>query len=189
MSTSGVMDIALQANINKERKMTYLELIEKIDSDNTGIAKGYDINFLQEEFCFRYKPKNMENLFSSDLKMFKEIEKALLETKQPLEGDFVEYDGKFARISSIHQDNVFQLSNKIGLYVSKRGYAQASGCTWDPDININSERLRINNLIPTTKTKKGSCWTFSEDIAGGGRGVYFEIDFKVWSLGNSTDKH
>ncbi len=119
-----------------------------------------------------------------DLKLFGEIQQDLLETKTPMEGEFVEYeDGKFARISRLRGQLQLQLSNKIGVYVSKNGCSQASGCTWDSDLDhIEKSRLEVENLMPTNSTKKGRCWTFSEGIVGGGRGVYFEIDFKIWKL-------
>ncbi len=162
---------------NKGIKMTYIELINKIDDDKSGIAKGYDISFLQHEFQGR---RSFSELIAKDLEMFKNIEKALLETKEPKEGDFVEYDGKFARIS--RKGYTFQLSNKIGVNVSEGGYSQASGCTWDPEINIDRSRLKLDNLRLTTKTKKGTCWAFSEGYAGANRGVYYGINFKVWLL-------
>ncbi len=163
--------------------MTYSKLINKINSDESGIAKGYDISFLQEEFVCRYKPGSLDELIIRDLEMFKDIERALLEAKEPKEGDFVEYDGKFARISRNHHNGTFQLSNKIGVYVSRGGYTQASGCTWDPDFDyIELERLKFSNLTPTSKTRKGECWAFSEGHSGPRRGVYFNINFKVWLL-------
>lgn len=162
--------------------MKYCELIEKIEADKTGLAKGYDINFLQEEFCFKYKPRSLEKLISNDLKLFKAIEKAILKAKKPLEGDFVEYDGNIARIARIYEDDTFQISNKIGVNISKGGYTSSSGCTWDPEITIDSSRLNFNNLTRTPKTKKGRCWMFSEGYAAASRGVSYEIDFKVWLL-------
>lgn len=167
--------------------MTYKELIENINNDKTGIAKGYSVSFLQEIFCFRYfkDPENPQKMFNAliakDLEIFKTIEKELLKAKEPKEGDFVEYDGKFARISSCLNGN-FQLSNKIGVYISKRDFSQASGCVWDSDIDVDSERLKFNNLTLTSKTKKGECWMFSEDCSGRDRGVFYSIYRKVWHL-------
>ncbi len=163
--------------------MTYSELIEKIKNDTTGIAKGYDISFLQDKFVHCYPEKAFDALMARDLEMFKVIEKELLEAKEPKDGDFVEYDGEIARICSTLYSDTFQLSNTIGIYVSKGGYTQASGCTWDPNVKVEEERLKSSNLTPTGKTQKGLCWAFSDGEAGGRRGVYFEINFKVWSLG------
>lgn len=167
--------------------MTYEKLIEKINQENSGIAKGYDVNFLQEEFVYRYgseSENNFDRRMSKDLEMFKAIEKALFEAAEPKEGDFVEYEGGMARICSTRYGDTFQLSNSIGIYVSEGGYTQASGCTWDPSVKVEdeAERLKFSNLTLTPNAKKGRCWTFSGGEAGGGRGVYFEIDFKVWLL-------
>jgi len=163
--------------------MTYSELIEEINADETGLAKGYSISFLQNEHVSRYKPESLQERIARDLKYFKLIEKDLLQTKEPKNGDFVEYeDGKFARICSLYDNNTFQLSNEIGVYVSDGGCTQVSGCAWDPEIEVDEQRLKLKNLSLTKKTKKGECWTFSGGIAGGDRGVWFEISFKVWSL-------
>ena len=107
------------------------------------------------------------------------------EVKNPQEGDFVEYeDGKFARISRIGDS--FQLSNQIGIYVWEAG-SQASGCTWDPNLDyIGRDKTVLQNLQATAETKGGRCWTFSGNQAGGGRGVWFEINFKVWKLHKSA---
>ena len=165
--------------------MTYSELVDKIHADTTGIAKGYDISFLQELFvCTIKTSEDFDKLMARDLKMFSEIEQSLLNANEPKEGEFVEFDGNLARICSTRYDDKFQLSNKIGVYVSD-GNSQASGCTWDCDIEIKNEgeRLKLPNLKPTGRTMKGRCWTFSDRDAGSGRGVWFEIEFKVWSLG------
>jgi hypothetical protein len=159
--------------------LTYLELIELIEGEKTGIAKGYSVCHLRKEVR---SVEYFESLMKRDLKMFEEIQTGLLNTSEPHDGEWVEYeDGEFARIASLHGSQ-FQLSNKIGVNVWERG-SQASGCTWDYELDhIEQSRLMIENLIPTNNTKKGLCWTFSEKNAGGDRGVYFEIDCKVWKL-------
>lgn len=165
--------------------MTYENLIGKIENEKTGIAKGYHISFLQDVCCYRNNgEKIFDNLVAKDLELFNSIEAALLKREKPQEGDFVEYeDGKFARISVDYRNGAFQLSNTIGVNVSEGGYAQASGCVWDPDLDhIERERLKFNNLASTSKTMKGHCWMFSGGNAGGHRGVYYDIQFKIWSL-------
>lgn len=113
--------------------LKYIELIELINGEETGIAKGYSVSHLQKEV---QSVENFESLIKRDLKMFEEIQVGLLNTMEPREGDWVEYeDGKFARIASLHGGPSFQLSNKIGVYVSKSGCSQASGCVWDSDLD------------------------------------------------------
>jgi len=160
--------------------LTYQELIDLINGEDTGIAKGYSIPHLSKLYLSK---EGFESLIKRDLKMFEEIQTGLLSISEPREGDWVEYeDGKFARIASLHGGS-FQLSNKIGVYVSSRGCSQASGAVWDCDLDhIERSRLTVENLSPTNNTKKGLCWTFSEQNAGGDRGVYFDIDFKIWNL-------
>lgn len=162
--------------------MTFDELLQKVNNDTTGIAKGYDIDFLQDKFVRCLPVDEFDALITRNLARFKAIEKTLLEANEPKDGDFVEFDGEIARICSTRFSDTFQLSNTIGVYVSEGGYTQASGGTWDPSISVELERLKLANLVPTQKTKKGRCWTFSDGDAGAHRGVWFEIEFKVWSL-------
>lgn len=165
--------------------MTYDTIIKTIKEDKTGVAKGYSVSFLQEEFMYMKPQEDLTSLIAGDLSLFMEIEKELLNNSKPQEGDFVEYEkGKFARISRLHKDESIQLSNKIGVYVSKHGTSQASGCTWDP--NVEHKNINISGLVATTETRKGECWTFSQNLSGKDRGVYFKIDFKIWNLVKTT---
>lgn len=158
--------------------MTYADALNFRDNDTTGIVKGYNLEFLQNIYTL----EKAKDIIANDLEMFKKIEDSFLNVKEPIRGDFVQYDGQIARLSVIHADGTIQLSNGIGVYVSD-SCSQASGCTWDSTITIERERLTLNNLESTSMFKKGRCWTFSGNEAGGGRSVYFEINFKVWNLG------
>ena len=158
--------------------MTYADTLDLRDNDITGIVKGYDLEFLQNIYTL----EKAKDIIANDLEMFKKIEESFLNVKEPMRGDFIQYDGKIARLSVIHADGTIQLSNGIGVFVSE-GCSQASGCTWDPEIKIERDRLNLKNLESTSMFKNGKCWTFSGNEAGGGRGVYFEINFKVWNLG------
>lgn len=161
--------------------MTYEELVDFINQEKTGIAKGYDFDFLFNKF--RYQEKEaLEKYIAAELAMFSQIEKELLEKQEPKCGDFVQYDGQISRLSVVHENGDIQLSETIGVYVSINGSCQASGCVWDPNIKLEKERLKLKNLEATTQLKKGSCWSYSGNYAAGMRGVYFEINFKVWEL-------
>ncbi|MDD3054821.1 MAG: hypothetical protein PHE16_02970 [Aliarcobacter sp.] len=157
--------------------MTYDEVISFRDNEKTGIAKGYSLEYLRD-FCSKEK---LEKVIANDLAMFEKIEKSLIEINEPKEGDFVKFDGNISRLSRIHEDGKFQLSESIGVFVSEFS-SQASGCVWDSTITIERDRLTLENLEPISMFKKGRCWTFSGNEAGGGRGVWFEINFKVWNL-------
>jgi len=157
--------------------MTYNEIINYIDNEETGIAKGYSYQFLSDAFCLNTVKKIIQN----DLNIFSEIEKSLLEIKEPLSGDFVIYgDNKIARLYKTFAGN-YQISNGIGVYVSN-GFSQGSGCVYDFDIEEQYRHCKSDDLVLTDAFKKGRCWTFSGNESGGGRGVYFEINFKVWKL-------
>lgn len=158
--------------------MKHDDVINLRDNDTTGIVKGYNLEFLKNIYTLN----EAKDIIAYDLEMFKKIEDSFLKVKEPMRGDFVQYDGQIARLSVIHEDGAIQLSNSIGVFVSD-GCSQASGCTWDSTITIERDRLTLNNLELTSMFKKGRCWTFSGNEAGGGRSVYFEINFKVWNLG------
>lgn len=163
--------------------MTYQELSNKINTDTTGLAKGYEICFLQNTYFGLNSSEGFDNLIKNDLKLFQAIEESFKEVKKPMMGDFVQCeDGSYGKISCIHQDGKIQLSNNIGVYVSDK-FAQASGCTWDSDFDyIDRDKLCLNNLVLLDEQKKGHCWTFSGNNSGRNRGVYFDINFKVWKL-------
>ena len=166
--------------------MTYPELTNKINNDKSGLAKGYDISFLQNECCgYHNGNEKFDNILAGDLQLFATIQENMANINEPKDGDFVEYEkGKYSRISTGRHNGTFQISNNIGIFVSADGSSSASGCTWDSNFDyIESDRLTLDNLKPTTKTIKGKCWTFSGNYAGSGRGVYSELDFKVWLLG------
>ena len=157
--------------------MKYEELVEFVNNEKTGIAKGYDFQFLRDTFSL----EKVKNIIQNDLKIFGEIEKSLLSLATPKEGDFVKYDGGISRLSRIHPGGSIQLSENIGVNVW-HDTTQSSGCVWDPNIKIDKELLHIDNLVSTDDVKEGKCWMFSGLEAGGGRGVYHKINFRVWEL-------
>lgn len=157
--------------------MTYEDLVVFINTEKTGIAKSYDFEYLRKKFFL----EDVEKQIASDLVLFADIEKSLVNSKEPKEGDFVQFDGNISRLSRIHNDGTIQLSETIGVYVSD-SCTQASGCVFDSKINLEISRLNIRNLELVPELKKGTCWTFSGNQAGVGRGVYFEINFKIWNL-------
>lgn len=157
--------------------MKYEELVEFINNEETGIAKGYDFQFLRDTFSL----EKVKNIIQNDLKIFSEIEKSLISKPTPKEGDWVKYDGGISRLSRIHQEGTIQLSENIGVCVW-HDTTQASGCVWDSNIDINRELLHIDNLVSTNEIKEGRCWIFSNLEAGAGRGVYHKINFRVWEI-------
>ena len=74
---------------NKMAYMTYDKLVEFIKNEETGIAKGYNFQFLRDTFSL----EKVKNIIQNDLKIFGEIEKSLLSETTPKEGDWVKYDG------------------------------------------------------------------------------------------------
>ena len=120
--------------------------------------------------------------------MYSEIEKASLAITVPKDGDYVEYaEGKFARISRIHQDNSFQISNKVGVLLWNDGTSQASGCTWDSDIE-SPDNLTLNRLKLTDKQMQGRYWKFGNTSLRNATSVNFDIAVKVWALEPETNE-
>jgi len=157
--------------------MTYADLIDYREKEETGIVKGYSIEFLQN---FR-SLEILKKVVSNDLAIFNNIEKSLLKINEPISGDFVIYgDNKIARLHKTFSGD-YQISNGIGLFVTD-GCSQSSGCVYDFDIEEQYRHCKSDDLVLTDAFKKGRCWTFSGNESGGGRGVYFEINFKVWKL-------
>jgi hypothetical protein len=129
----------------------------------------------------KFRLDEVKQTIQNDLKIFGEIEKSLLSQSIPKEGDFVKYDGGILRLSRIHPGGSIQLSENIGVNVWHDS-SFSSGCVWDPNINIDRELLHIDNLVFTNEVRDGKCWIFSGLEAGGGRGVYHHINFRVWEL-------
>ena len=108
---------------NKMAYMKYEELVEFINNEESGIAKGYDFQFLRDTFSL----EKVKNIIQNDLRIFCEIEKSLLSKTTPKEGDFVKYDGGISRVSRIHPGGSIQLSENIGVNVW-HDTTQSSGC-------------------------------------------------------------
>ena len=118
--------------------MKYEELVEFVNNEKTGIAKGYDFQFLRDTFSL----EKVKNIIQNDLKIFGEIEKSLLKITTPKEGDFVKYNGGISRVSRIHPGGSIQLSENIGVNVW-HDTTQSSGCVWDPNIKIDKELFTL----------------------------------------------
>lgn len=91
-------------------------------------------------------------------------------------GDVIEYkDGKRDRVTYIwEQDGQIQAGGGFngGFYMNKDGYSSYSGSL--------SSGLHRSNLQPTSDKMAASFWFFSEDSAGGNRGIYFQCPVKIW---------
>ena len=88
---------------NKMAYMNYEELVEFISNEESGIAKGYNFQFLRDMFRLDEVKQTIQN----DLKIFGEIEKSLLSQSTPKEGDFVNTMAVFQEFQEYIQDEVF----------------------------------------------------------------------------------
>lgn len=122
-----------------------------------------------------YKKEAVKNDFSilqnSILEMNKETDFRL--------GDFVLLpDGQFVRFTHIWEDSI-QTYTDGSFYLSKSGYLSYSGSL---DSGIKKE-----DLILTNDKKLGQVWFFSQGEAGGNRGVYANIEFRVYKVKKGAD--
>lgn len=112
---------------------------------------------------------------TKDLELFNKRQLAILERDEISIGDWVlRKDGKTERITVDSWSDCIQVGGTFGgsFYISKNGYCSYSGSCGDV--------ISKTNLIKTDEYKEGSCWIFSQDWTGGGRGVHYILKFKVW---------
>ncbi len=110
-----------------------------------------------------------------DKAIFEERQKAIFARTRISEGDYVHrLDGTFSRIT-VHQwpEHVQIGGHEHGsYYLNSNGFCSYSGSCGDI--------LERAKLVDSGDYKRGSCWIFSQNSSGAGRGVYATLLFKVW---------
>lgn len=91
-------------------------------------------------------------------------------------GDYLQYKDVLVRFSYDHGESL-QTSEGGSFYLGK-GYLSYSG-----GLNSGIDRDKLED---TGVTKKGVVWFFDKDIWGAGRGVNFEMEFRVFKI---KDEH
>jgi hypothetical protein len=95
-------------------------------------------------------------------------------------GDYLEYSpGAFTRFTHKWDDSIQTGGSSGSSYFLGDGYLSYSGSLDDG--------VKITDVILTKKKKKGSVWFFSEDLSGGGRGVHYIMNFRVYKLKKNAD--
>lgn len=94
-------------------------------------------------------------------------------------GDWLELPhGEFTRFTHAWDDHI-QTGGGSGGYYLGNGYLSYSG-------GLDSG-IKRSDIIPTEQTKRGNIWFFDKDISGAGRGVYFDVEFRVFKCKEDTD--
>lgn len=97
----------------------------------------------------------------------------------PRVGDYLELPyGILTRFTHAWDDGI-QIGGGSSSYYLGNGYISYSGGL-DPSIEYSA-------IVPTDKKKDGVIWFFHGDSAGGGRGVYSTIPFRVFKLADWYD--
>jgi hypothetical protein len=125
---------------------------------------------------FSFKIKGNQEIFKERSEAFNKLEGLRI-------GDYVqEKDGKLTRVTHIHryrdtpekEVGVQTGGNSGSYYIGEDGYLEYSG-------GLDSG-YKLGQLEKTDKKEKGSVWFFDENIAGGGRGKHFDMEFDVWKV-------
>ena len=112
------------------------------------------------------------NLNSKDVELFKERAAKRVQITTMEEGDFLMFnDGTVKRVANVVCNRV-QPCDSGSFYLNDSGTCTMSGSL---DSSIPQNIFEV-----TEEFKDGSCWLFSENRAGAGRGVYSQIPFRVW---------
>lgn len=114
-----------------------------------------------------------------DLDILKQRVEAFDKHIGPRVGDYLELPyGMFTRFTHAWDDGI-QIGGGSGSYYLGNGYISYSGGL-DPSIEYSA-------ILPTDKKKDGTIWFFHAGSAGGGRGVYSNISFRVFKLTDNYD--
>ena len=116
--------------------------------------------------------------------LFDERVKEYNKIKGPREGDWVKHlDGKYTRITYIwhfdNEPNHIQTGGYYGgqFHLNWRHISYSGGL--DPGIPETTLKL-------TRETKEGRVWLFKDGFWGAGRGVDFDMDFRVYEEVKTT---
>lgn len=120
---------------------------------------------IQSQYTIKRAQEDINNIL--------EAEKNFNKRTGPRIGDYINLpDGQQTTITHIWEDGQIQTGNRGSCHLTKSGYISRSGSL--------DTGLKAEDIQPTTETKKGLIWSWHQNLSGGGRGVYFNITFKVY---------
>lgn len=92
----------------------------------------------------------------------------------PRVGDYLKLPyGLYTRFT--HEwDNSFQTGGNSG-----NAYFLGEHCSYSGSLDSG---VKKSDIVPTDEKKLGAVWFFNKDIAGPNRGIYYEIEFRVFEL-------
>lgn len=165
----------ISTEISKEVK-EFLQL-NLFSQSYKGIKHEYD--YFNNDIDFSIQPNYIIEAAENDLKIISERVKVRNEIKELLVGDVVLLpDGQSVIVSYIWEDTA-QTSASGSLHLGSSGRISFSG-------GLDSG-IKKSDLILTEKTEFRTIWIFHEGYAGGSRGVYSKIPFKVYRTKKGAD--
>lgn len=113
---------------------------------------------------------------NKDKQIFERRRKVFNQLKGIRVGDWIKINSKdYTRVTYAHQDGTIQTGGNGGsYYLGEKGHIEHSG-------GLDSG-YHITELETTPNMKGGSIWFFKHNIAGGGRGVKFNMLFRVFKV-------
>ena len=131
------------------------------------MAKSYyEMNWKEQ---IKQKQKDNRTLFNK-------LKKKFNSEKGVRVGDYVKHKGKYTRVTYIweHDGQAQTGGSKLSSYHLGNGYTSYSG-------GLDSGH-NIKNLKLTKEKRLGQVWIWDRGLAGGGRGVDFMMQFKVFKV-------
>jgi hypothetical protein len=117
--------------------------------------------------------KTNENILEERTKAFNSHEGARV-------GDYLKLPyGLYTRFTYVWDDSVQTGGGAGSYYLGSAGYCSYSG-------GLDSG-VKKTDIIQTNETKKGYIWFFKDGISGGGRGIDFEVECRVFELKEGAD--
>jgi len=151
----------------------------KQELQKRGLLKDFIMGqpYYYNEFRSTYKIPALYEEMEKNKNIFAVAAKNRLKKKEPLPGDWVEYNGTLKRIASINDKKgdfyTVQLTDGGSFYIDKNGTGSYSGSLDNP---VTGEFKYKGS------TKPAIFWTFSGGSAGAGKGVKAMIPVKVWKF-------
>lgn len=151
-----------------------------IASDEEEETAEMEISYFQS--CYpQFSQEYLEKLVNRDIEIFQERMKAFnaRPADVPRAGDFIRMlDGELHRI--VHcwpkewGDDATVQTYPGGSFYLGNGYISHSGAC--------NPGVPYEQIKPTNETAMGSCWIFSQDLSGAGRGATAYCRFRVFEL-------
>jgi hypothetical protein len=155
--------------------MSTAEQIQYIINSNPSLFDLRFKDYVNGKITYTEPSKYAIQDATKDLELFQQRQKLLYDKKIIGKGDWVILkDGRKERVTVTEWNDTIQVGGSFGgsYHVNKYGGCSYSGGCGD--------LINRNELVSTDNFEEGSCWIFSQDWSGAGRGVYNILKFRVW---------